>query len=337
MPSSIRLVVMCAPMLLAGTSTADACGCVLSPQNCNSLGTADVVFQATVESIELTRRLVDPATLPVGTPPDAVAVTDSRLVRLRDMRALRGEPRTTVLTAAYGNCDYDFQAGSRYLIVADRLPDGRLSVSKCGLTRPLSGASALQEYLQVLQGPATQTRVWGAVFVPSRWNDFGRDVDPVPGSRVTVTGPQQHSILTGVDGRYTFADLPHGTYRMTVDLPGQMPQLGTIPAQVLVVDPAKAHACAELNFIAPIKSLISGQITDQAGKPLEGVFVELGLADQLDRSRGSAGAGIETDANGRYQFRNLPPGRYLVGVNIWGSGPSPGDALRRKPCADDHR
>jgi hypothetical protein len=91
-----------------------------------------------------------------------------------------------------------------------------------------------------------------------------------------------------------------------------------------MLDIGAGYACAELDFVAPIKSAISGVILDEGGRPVSGAFVQLGLADQLDRSRGTAGAGIATDPNGRYRFDHLPPGRYLVGLNIWGGGPNPG-------------
>jgi hypothetical protein len=239
---------------------------------------------------------------------------------------LRGEAPATVITARSGaSCGYEFRAGTRYLIVADRLPDGRLSVNSCGLTRPLSDADGLLEYIQTLKGPATQTRVWGQVEMPVRWVDFNRDVDPIPAARVTVNGPEPRSVMTGADGRYTLSGLPHGLYTVNVALPGTLPQLGEVESKSLVLDKATAYACAEVDFVAPIKSSISGVIVDDAGRPLSGLFVRLSLADQLDRSGGSAGNGTDTDTNGRYKFDNLPPGRYLVGLSM--GGPSPGTSF----------
>jgi hypothetical protein len=108
------------------------------------------------------------------------------------------------------------------------LPDGRLSVTRCGPTRPLSEASGLLEYIQTFKGPATQARVWGQVKMPVRWIEFGQDFDPVPAARVTANGPRRRSVLTGADGRYSMADLPHGLYTVSVAWPSALPQLGDV-------------------------------------------------------------------------------------------------------------
>jgi hypothetical protein len=271
--------------LVAAPTTADACTCVTSPDRCKGIATADAVFEATVESTELgVKSASSAASLPPGVA-SSVLSNDVRVVTLRDVRSLRGEAPATVITARSGaSCGYEFRAGTRYLIVADRLPDGRLSVNSCGLTRPLSDADGLLEYIQTLKGPATQTRVWGQVEMPVRWVDFNRDVDPIPAARVTVNGPEPRSVMTGADGRYTLSGLPHGLYTVNVALPGTLPQLGEVESKSLVLDKATAYACAEVDFVAPIKSSISGVIVDDAGRPLSGVFVRLSLADQLDRS-----------------------------------------------------
>jgi hypothetical protein len=324
--ASWRLAV-CLSMLglVSVPTTADACTCVTS-LNCRGVVSADAVFEATVEATELgVRSASPPAALPSGAASSSWLSNDVRIVTLRDLRMLRGEGSATVVTAPSGDaCGYEFKAGTRYLVVAHRLPDGRLAVTRCGPTRPLSEANGLLEYIQTFKGPATQTRVWGQVKMPVGWVDFGREVDPVPEARVTANGPQRRSVLTGADGRYSMADLPHGLYTLSVAWPGARPELDDVQPESFVLDMGAAYACAEVDFVAPIKSAISGVILDEGGRPLSGADVQLGLADQLDRSRGAAGAGTTTDTLGRFRFSGLPPGRYLVGLNISSGGPSPG-------------
>lgn len=286
-----------------------------SPDNCRNVAMADAVFEATVEATELGGRSVSP--------PAELLSNDIRTVTLRDVRVLRGEASATVVTASSGeSCGYEFSAGTRYLIVAHRLPDGRLSVTSCGLTRPLSDANGMLEYLQTLKGPATQTRVWGQVRMPARWVNLDQDFDPVPAARVTANGPQRRSVLTGADGRYSMTDLPQGLYTVSVAWPSAIPQLADVQPAPFTLDMGAPHACAEVDFVAPINSAISGVIVDEGGRPLSGAFVQVSPADQRDYSRGTGWAGATTDANGRFRLEGLPPGRYLVGLNILGRVPS---------------
>ena len=234
--------------LVATPTTADACSCIASPDRCKGVVTADAVFEATVESTELgVRSASSVASLPPGAVP--LLADDFRVVTLRDVRSLRGEAPATVITARSGeSCGYEFRAGTRYLIVAHRLPDGRLSVSSCGLTRPLSEASGLLEYPSDARGASNTNTSVGAGRDAGPWADFNRDVDPIPAARVTVNGPQLRSVMTGADGRYSLADLPHGLYTVNVALPGVFPQLGEVEPKSLVLDKATPYACAELDF-----------------------------------------------------------------------------------------
>jgi protocatechuate 3,4-dioxygenase beta subunit len=305
-------------VVVAMAPRAEGCTCVVSPDNCLQLRHAEAVFEATVESIALSslpprepRSADEP--LPLSGP--------IRIVTLRDVKSLRGQPQATVVTAAESSaCGYEFRAGTRYLIVANRETDGRLSVSECGLTTPLSESRGLQEYLQTLSGPPTETRIWGQVSTATSWVDRFPDYAGVVGSRVSVTGPEQRVVTTGADGWFSFANLRHGTYTLNVDLTGAAPYFGTLKSQVVTLDASQAHACAEERFLAPLRNSISGVVIDEGGMPLQKVHVELQSADALnplDRSR----SGVTTDADGRYRFDDLPPGRYRVGLNIRSTGP----------------
>jgi hypothetical protein len=81
----------------------------------------------------------------------------------------------------------------------------------------------------------------------------------------------------------------------------------------------KDSACAQLDFIAPIMSAISGVVVDQLGQPRGNVFVQLRLPDQVDLARGAAGAGYTTGPDGRFLFTDLPPGRYEIGFKTGGT------------------
>jgi hypothetical protein len=220
------------------------------------------------------------------------------------------------VTAADGAaCGYEFQIGMRYLIVADGTTGGYLAVSRCGLTRPLDEATGLVDYLRLsgATGSRPPIRVWGRVTRAARWIDFAREYTGVPDVQVTIEGPTRRSMRTGPNGHFVAADLAPGRYRATVTAPSAMP-LGPVEPWDFELGTTPDSACLELNFVVPIESSISGVVIDERGQPLGGAFVTLHLPDQRDHSQGSAGGGFTTDAQGRYEFKDLPPGRYAIGV-----------------------
>jgi hypothetical protein len=102
---------------------AAACVCMLSPLNCAEIGRSDAVLEATVESIQL-GAISERGRFPAGAASLTMFSNDVHIVTMRDVTALRGEAQATVITAAdESSCGYGFQAGLRYLIVAERSGD----------------------------------------------------------------------------------------------------------------------------------------------------------------------------------------------------------------------
>jgi hypothetical protein len=255
------MVRRCAAVLLVAVgvfcvsaSAVEACTCLASPNNCQLAATADAVFEATVESVELAPR---------GPTPDQASIANRRLsasehlflgelrrINLRDSRAWRGASQETVLTAASADaCGYDFRAGTRYLIVATRLEDGRLVVTSCGLTRPISEAAALLEYVQTLRQSDAHPRIWGKVRIVAA-PQSGRGFDPGVGLRVTAVGPVQRSTVTDADGRFVFSSLPYGDCELDIRVPDSRPPLllSALPDGPVRLQRGRIPACEEVDY-----------------------------------------------------------------------------------------
>lgn len=317
----LRLVVAAMAATVFAPVAAEACTCVGSFGLCAGLRTADAVFLATVHSIVLEDQ---------GRTEGLISTADPLIVALGDVDPVRGDSSNVVITAAGGpSCGYPFEVGARYLIVAQRSSNGRLTVSLCGLTRPAAQAAGLIDYARTLDGDPSQTLVWGQVRMPVAWRDFVRDYQPIPAARVSLSGAASRTLATDADGRYRIAGLPYGEYALSVEWPDDTPYLGAAPRIEFVLDEDVPYACQEIGVVAPIDSSISGVVLDREGQPAAGAFVQLGLADQADLSRGRAGMGFTTGPDGHYRFDDLPPGRYLVGLHVPTARGDGGDSAER--------
>jgi hypothetical protein len=299
-------------------ASAIACTCVILNDTCRPLATATAIFEATVESIQFAAPSKTTGNFMAGAASSTMLSNQVRLISVRDLKLWRGAAPKTIVTALdSAACGYDFKIGTRYLIVGERDGDDTVVVTRCGLTRPLTEAQGLLNYLD----NATRTSVWpmmvwGEVKRASRWTDFEREYVPVSAARVTLKGPVERSVVTGQDGRYVATDLQPGRYSIILTPPPGAPELladRRLEEVTLAAEPARA--CSEIDLFFSIASEISGVVTDELGVPQRGVFLSLRLADQRDLSRGAAGQGYTTDKDGRYRFNNLPPGRYQMFLN----------------------
>lgn len=216
-------------------SIASACTCVLGPETCPRVADAAAVFEATVASIE-----VHEAPQIAGQ-----ARSQERLVRLRDVRAIRGQPQEEVVTGlGGGDCGYAFTVGGRYVIVGQRRQsDQRLQTSICSQTQLLSEASGLLSYLQSLDVPSRGARIWGRLVKPNARNDSASGI-PIADARIMLRGAKSLSVTTGKNGEYEFVALPPGTYTVSADLgPGLKPLAAWLPVTL-----DGAYACTVVDL-----------------------------------------------------------------------------------------
>ena len=287
--------------------SAAACSCIDPGPECQAFWKTDAVFDATV--VRIAERRIEP------TEKREFAAADL-LVTLRVHRAWKGaQPGDIEVTTSRsgGTCGYDFREGERYLVFAHQW-GGHLNVSMCSLTQPFDGSGTAAEFLSSLDRPATGGRVFGTVRTWQRVFEHDRPRPEVnTETTVRLTGAGKDWTTRSAGGQYEFSGLPDGTYTLDIDIPEGHRTYG--PTRT--IDIPNARACAEENFAFTPAGRIAGRLVGPDGKGLASVRVEVTLPDA--KPHPTYGLSIEsrsTDASGFFELGDLPPGRYIVGVNL---------------------
>jgi Carboxypeptidase regulatory-like domain len=293
-------------LLAFHSDEARACSCPASGPPCAATWQVDVVVAGVVRSIET----VDHSEL--GSP------YQSTLVKFEVERAfVNGSPGPVELLTGRGggDCGYRFVAGQRYLVYAWKHPSGRLSTGICSRTRPLEQASEDLAYLATVAQQPRGARVSGRVTHLHRdpfekdWIDYG----PFENIVVNLRGSAfSRDVSTDKNGRYEFSGLPAGKLTLTL-----VPPTGFdgryLEREVEIRD---ARACSSHDFSLRYIARASGTVVDSSGRPLAGIMVDAVAAELAGFLPPPYQQPVKTDARGRFEFDDLPPGLYVFGVSL---------------------
>ena len=196
--------VLVAVLLGGGSlSPAEACDCFGRP-TCATVWDAGVVFVGTARSVSTVAPGVEDATFTVD-------------------EWLRGEqigPEVTLRSEGIGfSCDYDFEPGVKYLVMASRRK-GTWMAFGCGGTRPFPQASSsLDEIHKALRSRGTGT-VSGEVFFDAYPDERVGGDRPIVGASVRLQSTRSSlGTVTNASGEFRFARVPPGDYELVVGVP----------------------------------------------------------------------------------------------------------------------
>jgi protocatechuate 3,4-dioxygenase beta subunit len=185
---------------------------------------------------------------------------------------------------------------------------------------PRAGASAspqTQAVQQEKQPDATTSatfRITGRV-VNSMTNA------PVPGAYVVMTSSSaptlNRTVRAGTDGSFAFAPIPAGRYALRARRKGYVEQLYLQHEQyttAIIVGPNLNSE--DLVFPLAPEGVISGEVTDEVGEPVQSAKIVLFREDtEIGRHAKHFKAQQFTNEEGRYRFRSLPRGSYYLAVS----------------------
>ena len=308
--SSVLLAMaLCVAMHLASAPVAHACTCVPSGPTCQEFWTTDVAFDGTVVKIEPTSR--------EETFSDETFEVTEFVVTLQVRQIWKGvEGETVQVTTSSGaSCGFDFEMGGRYLVFASRRGgDSRPRVSLCSFTRAYNGTGEPAAFFASLAAPESGGRVFGSIRLTQRSfkppNSFDRSPMDL---EVRLVGNGRTLATTAKAGRYEFSGLAAGTYGLSVLVPdGYSTWMPTRPVEI-----PNRRACVASDFSMSPSGRISGWLVDARGRDLSDVEVQATAADiELDREKSLHVVSARSDDRGFFELRELPPGRYLAGINL---------------------
>jgi protocatechuate 3,4-dioxygenase beta subunit len=160
----------------------------------------------------------------------------------------------------------------------------------------------------------------GTATIRGRVGD-AQDNRPLRRVRLTLTAaelpPGGIPASTDDEGRYEFTELPAGRFTLTAQRGGFL-QLRYGQRRPLeqgrLLDLGEGQVLENINVALPRMGVISGQITDELGEPIAGVWVAAirSMWWQNRRQRASDGPLTTTDEEGEYRITGLMPGTHVV-------------------------
>ena len=299
-------------LMLASARDASACSCGPSGPPCQNAFQVDAVFAGTVTRV---------TPLPDDGPPlrpNEVRIPKTVRVEFSAVTGFRGlqSTRVSVFTAGSGpTCGYAFKEGESYLVYATRGPDGGLVTGICSRTRPLAEAADDLRFLGTLTGPGgTHARILGAVTHWERYPESGapREHGPVQNVYLNVRGSAgAFDTLTNADGRYQ-VEVPPGKYEIQA-----VPPAGFSTRYLQrTVDLRDPRACVVADFFVRFDGRIRGIVQHHSGGAAAGVTVQAIAAANVGNTGNIDVFSTSTDAHGAFEFIELSPGRYVVGVDL---------------------
>ena len=169
-------------------------------------------------------------------------------------------------------------------------------------------------------------RIGGRVVLPSRGTAHvsGRVLDPQGrpvAAAIVHLNPMSsgvaHTAASDLAGRYQFAFIPQGSYRIAAEKRGYFAaeygqERAGQPGRVLVVRDRQRADRVDIGLRGG--AWITGTVTDEDGEPLEGLAMHAWRVQYRNGLPVTESTGVvrRTDDRGRYRLHSLPAGTYYV-------------------------
>jgi hypothetical protein len=299
------LPLIVATAFIGGPTSLQACSCIRTAPVCQAAWTSDAVFLGKVTSVSgwLERMLFG-----------SFQQKHVMFEVAENFNGLSDKTIEIVTGTGGGDCGFPFQEGHEYLVYASHSTETRsLYAGICSRTAPAERAAADLVYLRSLAKGGPPSRIFG--FVTGYSPGVGIELRyaeraPHPIANVPIhleSEVASRRTFTDSLGNYTFDGLPAGMFSVSADMPRN---LGGGEKRTVSL---RNHACSESNFIAVERAQLTGSLLDDKGAPVvttQVVMVRTGSSKNSDNIM------AYTDERGIFTVQRLPPGDFVLGVNI---------------------
>jgi hypothetical protein len=310
-------------VLLVVANTSYACQCMSGESPCAAFGKASAVFVGTVTGVKVSTRSRDDARKEIDWTPKTVKFSVEQ-----SFLGVEGAEVDVATGMGGGDCGYGFVTGQRYLVYAYRSThDDRLMTSICTNTKPYEKANQDLQFLGKLRSLAQGVTIFGEVTRQLQSVKLGdsKTIGPIADIALQVEGEgERREIRTDEQGRYRLSGLAPGKYEVTILLPDELTTYQP-KHEVTIAD----RGCASVAYYVADNGRIGGRVFDAEGQPAGKVLVTLIEADGQDIGRDYSRM-ERADDEGRYSITAVPPGRYLLAVNLM-RYPEPNDPTNAYP------
>lgn len=294
-----------AAILFLSSIAAVACSCVdMGAGVCQTFWVTPAVFSG---------RVVEISDVPRG---EGTNVFLSKRVKFAIIDAFRGVTGETVdvLTGSGGgDCGYRFEMNESYLVYGWKNDEGNFSTGICSRTRKLSDAVDDLAYIRGLADAKPGGSIYGRVnkYLIRKSNDEYKPNPPLANIPVFIEGEKaRFETFTDASGMFRVDDIPAGKYTVTAKPPPGFSDRGTkYPVELF------DKGCATVWLVFEVDTFLSGRVTDQSGQPVK-LLLNLVPVETINAKHQPDHYVAETDANGRYIFREAPDGKYYLGVRL---------------------
>ena len=279
------------------SSSAQACTCGGSGGPCENFGSAAAVFVGTVISArDRERKTEDDAGFP-------------RAYKFFVDQSYRGiDGMEAEIATGYGSsdCGYEFRIGGRYLVYAYRYKS-TLVTTICSRTKAFTDANEDLAFLGNLSSAAPGATIHGGI---TRFKRMKTEVASIASDALVIIENEKvrREVKLNAEGRYSASGLPSGTFKVTLQLPEKF--FVDRPEREI---PVGDRGCGSIDYWVFDNGRMSGRVVDASGQPIPKIWISVYDPDadpikdfeKIDR----------TDDQGKFSFKPLPAGRYLISVN----------------------